>query len=278
MTTETLEIRQLARQFAQSDLRPHVERWDHDGALPADTIVQLEELGFLGMLAAEADGGMGFDLVTYVVALEEIAWGEPGVALLVAVANVHARTQRIALASDQHGSMYAVPAGPSGERLTTMGLRTLELVRAPEGTSATTSPEGLLGVAAIAIGIAQAALEHATSYADIREQFGRKLHEFEGIQYKLADMATRTAAARALLHSVALEPRLETAAMAKVFASEAAMWVTTQAVQIFGGYGYMRDYPVEKLMRDAKATELLEGSNEMLRVTIALDLYNREGN
>jgi hypothetical protein len=174
--------------------------------------------------------------------------------------------------------MYAVPTDAPGERLTTMGFRTLELTRAAAGTGATTSPNGLLGVAAIALGIAQAALEHAIAYADIREQFGRKLHEFEGIQYKLADMATRTAAARALLHNVAGEPRLESAAMAKVFASEAAMWVTTQAVQIFGGYGYMRDYPVEKLMRDAKATEMLEGSNEMLRVTIALDLYNPEGN
>lgn len=278
MTTETLEIRQLARQFAESDLRPHIEEWDREGAIPAATVAQLEELGFFGMLAGEAEGGMGFDLLTYVVALEEIAWGEPGAALLVASANAHGRKQRLAAAADEHGGLFVTPTDAAGERLATMGFRTVELMRGESGAGMSTSHTALLGIAAIAVGIAQAALEHATAYADIREQFGRKLHEFEGLQYKLADMAVRTAAARALLHTVAVEPRLETSAMAKVLASDTAMWVTTQAVQIFGGYGYMRDYPVEKLMREAKATEMLEGSNEMLRVKIALDLYNREGN
>src|SRR5688572_26462791 len=153
MTTDTLEIRQLARQFAQSDLRPHVEQWDHDGAIPAEALAQLEELGFFGMLAAEADGGMGFDLVTYVVALEEIAWGEPGVALLVAIANTHGRKQRYALVTDEHGGMYVVPSDSAGDRLATLGFRTLELVRAPAGSSPAPSPNALLGVAAIAVGI-----------------------------------------------------------------------------------------------------------------------------
>src|SRR5688500_7126165 len=116
MTTETLEIRQLARQFAESDLRQHDEQWDHEGAIPAASLGQLEELGFFGMLAAEADGGMGFDTLTYVVALEELAWGEPGVALLTATVNTLERRQHIALATDEHGGMYAVPA-EAGERL-----------------------------------------------------------------------------------------------------------------------------------------------------------------
>jgi len=132
---------------------------------------------------------------------------------------------------------------------------------------------GRLGMAAIAVGIARAALEHAVAYADQREQFGQKLREFEGVQFKLADMATRVEAARALLQRAAAERSPRAVAMAKLFASEAAMWVTTQAVQIFGGYGYMRDYPVEKLMRDAKATELCEGTSETQRVMIARELY-----
>ena len=99
---------------------------------------------------------------------------------------------------------------------------------------------------------------------------------FEAIQFKLADMATRIAAARALLDTAARELSTERSAMAKLFASETAMWVTTQAVQIFGGYGYMRDYPVEKLMRDAKATEIYEGTNEIQRVVIARALYARD--
>ncbi|HEY0811054.1 MAG TPA: acyl-CoA dehydrogenase family protein, partial [Longimicrobiales bacterium] len=88
-----------------------------------------------------------------------------------------------------------------------------------------------------------------------------------------ADMATRVEAARALLERVAAEPTSKLSSIVKVFSSESAMWVTTQAVQIYGGYGYMRDYPVEKLMRDAKATEILEGTNEIQRVLIARELY-----
>ncbi len=130
-----------------------------------------------------------------------------------------------------------------------------------------------LGMAAVATGIARAALEYATGYAAQREQFQQQLREFEGIQFKLADMATRSEAAAALLHAAAADPAPRLVAIAKLFASEAAMWVSTQAVQIFGGYGYMRDYPVEKLMRDAKATELFTGTNEDLRVLIAAELY-----
>jgi hypothetical protein len=136
---------------------------------------------------------------------------------------------------------------------------------------------GRLGVAAQACGIARAALGHATRYAAERRQFGRAIGEFEALQFKLADMATRLAAARALLHEAARrseagEPATQWAAMAKLFASETAMWVATQAVQVFGGYGYMRDYPVERLMRDAKATEIYEGTSEIQRVVIARHL------
>lgn len=136
---------------------------------------------------------------------------------------------------------------------------------------------GRLGVAAQACGIARAALEHATRYAAERRQFGRAIAEFEGLQFKLADMATRLAAARALLHEAARRrdaggPATHWAAMAKLCASETAMWVTTQAVQVFGGYGFMRDYPVERLMRDAKATEIYEGTSEIQRLVIARQL------
>ena len=137
------------------------------------------------------------------------------------------------------------------------------------------STAGWLSVAAISVGIAQAALDHARGYADVREQFGSKLREFEGVQHKLADMATRTAAARALLQTVAEAPGRAGAAMAKVFASETAMWVSNQAVQIFGGYGYMRDYPVEKLYRDAKIGRIYEGTSNIQRVLIARHFLER---
>jgi alkylation response protein AidB-like acyl-CoA dehydrogenase len=137
---------------------------------------------------------------------------------------------------------------------------------------------GRLGVAAQALGIARAALEHAVAYAAERRQFDRPIKDFQAIQFKLADMATRVAAARALVHEVARKLdrgtiRSADASMAKLFASETAMWVATQAVQIFGGYGYIREYPVERLFRDAKVTEIYEGTSEIQRIVIARGLY-----
>jgi len=144
---------------------------------------------------------------------------------------------------------------------------------------------GRLGVAAQAIGIARAALEHSVRYAGEREQFGHPIAEFGAIQEKLASMACAVDSAHALVLEVAArfdagdpegtDPTLgmaAAAAAAKVVASEAAMFVTDEAVQIFGGYGYMRDYPVEKLMRDAKGTEIYEGTSQILRAAIARDL------
>ena len=137
---------------------------------------------------------------------------------------------------------------------------------------------GRLGIAAQAIGIARAALEHSVVYAGERKQFGKAIKEFEAIQFKLADMAMRVAASRALLHAAAAakdrgQNIRQFSSMAKLMASETAMWVTTQAVQIFGGYGYVKDYPVERLMRDAKVTEIYEGTSEIQRIVIARALY-----
>jgi hypothetical protein len=139
---------------------------------------------------------------------------------------------------------------------------------------------GRMGIAAVSLGIAQAALEHALAYAADRVQFGQSIREFEGIKFKLADMATRVEAARALLFTAAAAkdaagtPVLRLSSMAKLFASETAMFVTTAAIQIFGGYGYMKEYPVERLFRDAKVTEIYEGTSEIQRLVIARELYH----
>jgi alkylation response protein AidB-like acyl-CoA dehydrogenase len=138
---------------------------------------------------------------------------------------------------------------------------------------------GRLGIAAQAIGIAEAALRHAATYAAERKQFGKPIKEFQAIQFKLADMAMRVASARALLHMSATakdrgEQMTQFSAMAKLSASETAMWVTTQAIQIFGGYGYVSEYPVERLFRDAKVTEIYEGTSEIQRIVIARELYS----
>jgi alkylation response protein AidB-like acyl-CoA dehydrogenase len=358
-TPEILEIRGLARDFAAAELRPHTERWDADRTLGPDVIAKIAELGFFGMLVPEDRGGMGFGLPTYLAALEQLAWGEPAVALLVAqsviAADVIARfggagqtellaslaagevTGCVAFAEDESSSdadadaraartadgwtftgvkrwvTNAQQAGVAivlanvddqpalfaltpdmgyhtGVPAATMGLRAVPVVAldlndvaAPADARldwngadprAALDPLGCLSAAAIAVGIAQAALDHAVRYASEREQFGRAIRNFEGIQFKLAGMATGTAAARALIEQAASRPDDEAAsAMAKLAAGSCAMHVTTDAVQIFGGYGYMRDYPVEKLMRDAKAMEMLHGTSEMQRLHIAATLY-----
>jgi hypothetical protein len=138
---------------------------------------------------------------------------------------------------------------------------------------------GRLGIAAQAVGIAEAALRASAVYAAERKQFGKPIKEFQAIQFKLAEMATRVASSRALLHAAATakdrgERITQFSSMAKLQASEAAMWVTTQAIQIFGGYGYVKDYPVERLFRDAKVTELYEGTSEIQRIVIARELYS----
>ena len=139
---------------------------------------------------------------------------------------------------------------------------------------------GRLGIAAQAVGISEAALRLAAAYAAERKQFGHPIKEFQAIQFKLADMAMRVAAARALLHAAATakdrgEHITQFSSMAKLLASEAAMAVTTQAIQIFGGYGYVKDYPVERLFRDAKVTQIYEGTSEIQRIVIARELYSK---
>ncbi|HEX6446823.1 MAG TPA: acyl-CoA dehydrogenase family protein [Streptosporangiales bacterium] len=133
---------------------------------------------------------------------------------------------------------------------------------------------GRLGIAACAVGVAQAALDAAVAYAKERRQFGRPIAEFEGVGFMLADMAAGVEAARALyLHAARRKdaglPFTREAAMAKLVASDTAMKVTTDAVQVFGGYGYVRDFPVERYMREAKVLQIVEGTNQIQRLVIS---------
>ena len=138
-----------------------------------------------------------------------------------------------------------------------------------------------VAVAAQALGIAQGAFDKALAYAKERRQFGQPIANFQAIQWMLADMATQIDAARLLTYRAACLqderlPFVKEAAMAKVFAAEAAKFVTNNAIQIHGGYGYIKDYPLERYLRDAKITEIYEGTSEMQRMTIARQLI-KEG-
>jgi alkylation response protein AidB-like acyl-CoA dehydrogenase len=140
---------------------------------------------------------------------------------------------------------------------------------------------GRLGIAACAVGLAQAALDHAVAYAGEREQFGRPIAQFQGLAFMLADMATGVSAARALTLAAARlrdagRPYSVEAAKAKLFATDMAMRVTTDAVQVLGAYGYVEDHPVERYMREAKVLQIVEGTNQIQRVVIARSLTRPE--
>ncbi len=136
-------------------------------------------------------------------------------------------------------------------------------------------------VGAQAVGVAQAALEEALNYSKVRKQFGTPISSFQAIQHMLADMATNIEAARALVYHAAKvidsgeKNVTRISSMSKIFASDMAMKVTNDAIQIFGGYGFMKEYPVEKMMRDAKITQIYEGTNQILRNVVALDMIKR---
>ncbi len=377
MTPEQEQIRALAREFSERELRPHAEAWDANAALPRGIIDQLGELGFLGMLIPEEWDGLGLDVSTYLSALEQIAWGDASVAVAMSVhnslptqmilahgtdtqkerwlkpmargemlggfalseaeagsdaASLAAQAQRVdggwvlngAKAWITNGGMgdivitmcrtdtpqdrqgargigaFIIPTDSPGyivgKKEDKMGQRASETVavalqelHVPDDQLLGDPSMGLIyalqgldngrmGIAALAIGVAQAALEHSLAYAAERTQFGQPIAEFEGMKFKLADMATRIEAARGLLNLAAASKQngevvTRLSAMAKLFASEMAMYVTTEAVQVFGGYGYMKDYPVEKLFRDAKVTEIYEGTSQVQRLVIARELY-----
>ena len=381
LTEEQRAIQQTARQFAQRELAPHVDRWDRDAHFEPAIIEKLAELGFLGMMVPEPFDGLGLGTLTYLVALEEIAAVDASTAVLMSVHNslptqmilrwgsdeqkerflrpmargellgafalsepdagsdaASLRTQAVRdgdcwtlngtkawVSSGTHagvvlamartdsahdrrgargiGAFIITPDLPGysiGKKEDKMGLRsspTVQLrfdnMRVPNRNllgepgmgfiyAMQSLDAGRLGIAAQAVGIAQSALTYASKYAAERRQFGKPIKEFQAIQFKLADMAVRVASSRALLHAAATardrgQHITQFSAMAKLMASEAAMWVTSEAIQIFGGYGYVKEYPVERLFRDAKVTEIYEGTSEIQRIVIARELYSHSG-
>ena len=190
--------------------------------------------------------------------------------------------------ADSPGLSSAPPERKMGATASRTAAMVLDGVRVPgdrrigdEGTgfaiALSALDAGRLGIAACAVGLAQAALDAAVAYARERRQFGRPIADFQGIQFMLADMATQVSAARALYLQAARrkdsgQPFSRDAAMAKLFATDAAMRVTTDAVQVHGGYGYTRDFPVERYFREAKVLQIVEGTNQVQRMVIGRDL------
>jgi alkylation response protein AidB-like acyl-CoA dehydrogenase len=385
-----LAVREMVRGFARDEVAPVAAKHDADATFPWENVKRMGELGLLGVPWPEELGGAGFDLLSYMITIEELAKVDASTGLTVSAHTTLGTSPIVHLGTDDQKERY-VPLLASGRVLGGFGLTEPEAGSDAGGTrttavrrnghyvlngskrfithgsvgeifvvTAVTDPgkgtkgissfiltketsdlekvrhlgighdaslpamkgfragkkedklgwrasdtaelifedvevpaenllgaegagfvnfmktldAGRIGIAALSLGIAEGAHEHAVRYAATRKQFGKPIAEFQGISFQLADMATEIEAGKHLMFHAAWlaqnnRPFGKEAAMAKLFCSELAMRATTKAVQVFGGYGYTKDYPVERMMRDAKICEIGEGTSEIQRMVIA---------
>ena len=370
LSEEHQQIRDLARDFSRAEILPGAPERDHTKEFPAPIVEQLADMGFMGMFIPEEYDGAGLDILAYVLALEEVAYADAGVAVVMSVQNSLASWPILSFGTEEQKQKYlpqmatgqtigcyaltepnaGSDAGSQRTRVTVtpdgyqldgtkmwitngpqagicvtygnldvearhkgvcafivesgfpgfsvgkveekMGIAcssTSELVfdglqvpaanllhRERDGfkVAMATLDGGRIGIAAQALGIAQRCLDLSVEHAKTRMTFGKPIAKHQAIQWKLADMRTRIDAARLLTwRAAALKDRGERASlecsMAKLHASETANFCAYEAVQIFGGYGYSKEYEVERLYRDARITTLYEGTSEIQRLVIA---------
>ncbi len=373
LTSEQELIQKTAREFAKEHLAPGVIERDDKAEFPTEQIKMMGELGFMGMMVPEEWSGAGFDTLTYVIAMEEIAAVELATSTIMSVNNslvcqlfvdygtedqkekylkplaIGEKLGAYSLSEPESGSdasnmrtfakkegdhyvingtknwvtngingdivilfcmteksvgykgisAFVVEKGTlglsTGKKENKLGIRasdTCELyfenclipgenMIGEEGQGFKVAMKALgggrIGIAAQALGLARAALDASISYAKERKQFGKTIGEFGAIQNKLADMATEIDAARMLVWRAAKlkddgKNYYRESSMAKLYASSTAMKAATECVQIHGGYGYMQEYGVERLMRDAKITQIYEGTSEIQQLVIGRDL------
>ncbi len=373
LTAENRQVRELAREFAEMEMRPVVMKYDEAQAFPFEIMKKLGDLGFMGVTFPEKYGGAGLSYVDYCSVVEEISRVDPSVGLSVAAHNGLCSNHIYSFADEKLKSKY-LPDLASGRKIGAWGLTepasgsdsgSLRTTATRDGdfyrlngtkqftthgsvgetivVMALTDPEkrkkgisaiitergtpgfsvgrkenklgmrasdtstmvfedvkvpaenliggegdgfrqaleildsGRIGIAALSVGVAQGALDASVRYAKERSQFGKRLSEFEAIQWKISEMATKIEAARILTYKAAFLKDTGkviklAAATAKYFASEAAVKCTEEAVQIHGGYGFIKDFPVEKLYRDVKLLTIGEGTSEIQKMVIARDL------
>jgi alkylation response protein AidB-like acyl-CoA dehydrogenase len=374
-TEEQALLRRTVREFAETEIRPHVREWDEAQHFPTELVPKLAALGLMGIQFAEEYGGAGLSAIDYCICIEEIARVDPAIALSVAAHNglcsshinlfgtdAQKRTYLAPLARGEkigawgltestsgsdaagmrttaaragacwvlngaktfitHGRVGQVmvvmavtdraagtkgisafiveqgtPGMSAGKKEDKLGMRasdTSEVLfdncRVPadqllggEGQGFVNTMQvldaGRIGIAALAVGLAQGAYEAALAYSKERKAFGKTISSFQAIQWKLADSATRIEAARLLTYRAAyLKDRGQRttlqSAMAKLYASEIAVKMTDDCVQIHGGYGFVKDYPAEKYFRDVKLLTIGEGTSEIQRLVIARQLLS----
>ena len=374
LTEDQRAFADTARQFALAELAPHAAHWDAEGIFPREAIAKAGELGFCGLYAPEAAGGLALPRLDATLVFEEMAAVDPSTTAFITIhnmatwmlgtwaqpevrdhwgplltsgqslasycltepgagsdaASLKTRAELVgneyiingskafisgagstdvlvlmARTGDANSgasgiSAFAVPANTPGisygkkeEKMGWNSQPTRQIsfdgVRVPadhllgqEGEGFRIAMKGLDGgrinIATCSVGAAQGALQHAQRYLHERQQFGQPLASFQALQFKLADMATELVAARQMVRLAASKldrgaPDASTyCAMAKRFATDAGFGVINDALQLHGGYGYIREYPLERLLRDARVHQILEGTNEIMRVIIARDL------
>jgi alkylation response protein AidB-like acyl-CoA dehydrogenase len=375
-TEEQQLLRRSVREFAETEMRPHVREWDERQQFPVELMPKLASLGLLGIQFPEQYGGAGMSAIDYCICIEELARVDPAVALSVAAHNGLCSAHIFLFGNEQQKQKYLPPLtrgqkigawgltesssgsdaagmrttatragdcwvlngsktftthGRVGDTMVVMavtdraagtkgisafvvdkgtpglspgkkedklGMRAsdtsemlFENCRIPadqllgaEGQGFVNTMQvldaGRIGIAALSVGLAQGAYEAALAYAKVRKSFGKTISTFQAIQWKLADAATRIEAGRLLTYRAAyLKDRggrtsLESS-MAKLYASETAVRVAEDCVQIHGGYGFVKDYPAEKYFRDVKLTTIGEGTSEIQRLVIARQLLSR---
>jgi alkylation response protein AidB-like acyl-CoA dehydrogenase len=372
-TTEQVQLRKAVREFADSEIRPHVMEWDENQTFPLEVVKELGELGYMGSIFPEELGGAGLSYIDYSIIIEELSRVDGSVGIILAAhtslcsnhifkagtdeqrrryipklasgewigcwsltepeagsdaagtrttavrdgdcwvlngsktftTNAHYADVCVAMAvtnraGAQHGiSAFIIekdtPGFRAGKKENKLGLRasaTGEVIfdncRLPASQLLGKEGEGFVdslrvldggrvSIAALAIGMAQGAYDAALHYSLLRKQFGRPISEFQAIQYKLVDMATALDASRLLNYRAGWmldQGRRVTkeSSMAKLFASEAAVDIANEALQIHGGYGFIKDYPAEKFYRDVKLCTIGEGTSEIQRLVIARQL------
>ncbi len=372
-TNEHIMIRNMVREFADSEITPVAQELDELGKFPRDLVDKMGELGLMGILIPEKYGGAGLDMVAFVTAIMELGRADASVAITMTAHSSLGSLPILMFGSEEQKNTY-LPKLASGEMLGAFGLTepdagsdagatktkavrdgdeyvvnggkifitnvgeagvlsfTSQVVENGEnlGIAAFTIPtntEGLeigpkekkmgwrasdtrqlffkdmripassilgtpgegfktfmktltsgrVSIGALSVGTAVGAYERALAYSKEREAFGKSIYKFQSVGFKLADMATKIEASKLLVYHAAwmkdqgLDITKE-AAMAKLFASETAMEVTTEAIQVLGGYGYVRDYGVERFFRDAKILEIGEGTSEIQRLIISREI------
>lgn len=270
LNAEQSMVQEMMRNYAQNQLKPTAAHRDKTHEFPAQELKDLGALGAMGMTVPDEWGGAGMDYVSLVLAIEEIAAGDGAISTIVSVQNSLICGITLAYGSEQPATI------------------TLEDCRIPlenlvgqegEGYKIALSnlAAGRIGIAAQSVGMARAAFDAAVQYANERKAFGVELVQHQAVGFRLADMATQIEAAHQLvLHAATLKdaglPCLKEASMAKLFASTMAERVCSDAIQIHGGYGYVSDFPVERIYRDVRVSQIYEGASDIQRLVIAREV------